>query len=203
MKNTKWFKSNIFSLYDGNFFEELRSYNGIFLEVGAGNGYFLEYLSRNFPEKLIVGIELDIKRAKKAKKRVDRSGYENVIVLSGNAKEILPLFFPNESVDRIYMNFPDPWPRLSSWRNRIFEVSSGLMYTRITKPGGQFFLATDVEYIYNDINETFCNVIGYWVLEDENIIYNFRDTFPGTHFYQKWLGEGRRFFWGVWRKVRF
>ncbi|MGB9638960.1 MAG: hypothetical protein ACPL1F_06695 [bacterium] len=71
------YKDRVFSLLD---YEKVYSIinDKIILEVGSGNGVFLEYLSLKYPENIIFGIELDIKRAKKCLKRIIRNNFSNI-----------------------------------------------------------------------------------------------------------------------------
>jgi tRNA (guanine-N7-)-methyltransferase len=171
----------------------------VILELGSGNGVFLVHLGRTFKDKNVIGIELDIKRAKKCYKRISKEGLENTFVFSGDAKEIIPLFFPSSVVSKTFILFPDPWPKSSTWRNRLFEISSSIMVDRISKVGATFNFVTDVEYIFSEVNELFTKVLGNWDFSDEGL-FEFRKLFVPTLYYEKWLGEGRNFYWGVWIK---
>ncbi|MCX8028942.1 MAG: methyltransferase domain-containing protein [Brevinematales bacterium] len=196
MKN---YTNKIFSLYT---IEELNKFlenDKIILEIGSGNGIFLEYLGKKFVDYSVIGIELDIKRAKKCKNRIQRNSLKNTIILSGDATNILPLFFNNNTVNETYMNFPEPWPRDRNWRNRLYEIGFLSMIDRITKVGGKFHLSTDVEYIYNMTNEIFTKILGNWVF-DEVLSLEYKSTFIPTLYYEKWTLEGRNFWWGVWKK---
>ncbi len=171
----------------------------VVLELGSGNGIFLVHLGKTFKDKNVIGIELDIKRARKCYRKISREGLENTFVFSGNAKEIIPLFFPSSVVCKTFMLFPDPWPKSSTWRNRLFEISSAIMVDRISKVGATFNLITDVEYIFTEVNELFTKVLGNWDFSYDELL-EFRKLFVPTLYYEKWLAEGRSFYWGVWIK---
>lgn len=171
----------------------------IILEIGSGNGIFLEHLAKSHPDKIVLGIELDVKRAKQSKRRIDRNGFSNVYVVSSDAMNIIPLFFPNHCVEKAFMNFPEPWGKEYQWRNRLYELGFMSMIDRITKAGGLFHLATDVEYIYSTVNNILCHVLGNWYLDEKKTL-EFKDNFIPTLYYEKWKSEGRNFWWGVWMK---
>lgn len=196
----KKYKDKIFSLENGDKLFRVLGYDKIILEVGSGNGIFLEYLGKTFADSVVIGVELDIKRAKKCKKKIQRNNLVNTLILSGDITEILPLFFRNSCVDRVYMNFPEPWPKESNWRNRLFEIGFLSMVDRITKVGGKFYLATDVEYIFNTVDEIFTKVFGNWEYRSDLSI-EYSESFIPTLYFEKWREEGRNFWWGVWEKV--
>lgn len=195
----KLFKENLFSLEEKENLVKILETPSIILEVGSGNGIFLEYLGKLFRDSTVIGVELDIKRAKKCKRRIQRNNLNNTFILSGDITEIVPLFFENNSVDKIYMNFPEPWPKEGNWRNRLFEIGFMSMVDRITKVNGLFHLATDVENIFFTTYKILCEVLGNWEY-DEMLSENYKRFFIPTLYYEKWVLEGRNFWWGVWRK---
>lgn len=195
----KRYSDSIFTLASPDGLVETVKKGDIILEIGIGNGSFLEWIARKYSDRTVIGIELDIKRAKKAKRRIDKSKLSNAIVISGDATKIIPLFFPNECVDMTFMNFPEPWDKEYQWRNRLYELGFLSMIDRISKVGGLFHLATDVEYIYDTTNNIFCYVLGNWVLDEKRSV-EYRDNFVPTKYYEKWKSEGRSFYWGVWVK---
>ncbi|MEN2998796.1 MAG: methyltransferase domain-containing protein [Brevinematia bacterium] len=195
----KLYEEKIFSLEEKPKIYEILKTTNIILEIGSGNGAFLEHLGKTFRDKTVIGVELDIKRAKKCKRRIERNNLENTLILSGNAMEIIPLFFRDNSVEKTYMNFPEPWPKSSNWRNRLFEIGFLSMLDRITKPKGHFHLATDVENAFLTTNEILTEILGNWAY-NANLSEEYKNSFIPTLYYEKWLSEGRTFWWGVWEK---
>lgn len=195
----KAYKKSLFSLEDEKKVYEILSNSNIILEIGSGNGVFLEHLGKMFKDNIVVGIELDIKRARKCKKKIERNSLRNTFILSGDAYEILALFFEDGSVERVYLNFPEPWPRESDWRNRLFEIGFLSMIDRVTKKNGLFYMVTDVEKAFLTACEILEKVLGSWRYR-EDLVDKYKSFFVPTFYYEKWLLENRKFLWGVWEK---
>ena len=127
----------------------------LLVEIGFGNGEFLEFLAKGSPDALVVGIEVSQLCAAKGARRVMSAGLENVRLMHGDARFLLRHCFAPQSAQRVYMNFPCPWPKARHAQRRVTVPSfSGLMDYLIA-PGGAFELATDVEWYAKEAAEAF------------------------------------------------
>jgi tRNA (guanine-N7-)-methyltransferase len=114
------------------------------LEIGFGHGHFLYERAVARPDVRLVGLEIKRKWAYLVAQRCARRGLRNVTVWAADARETLPRITTG-SVSRLFMSFPDPW-----WKKRHLKrslVGAALLdeIARILRPGGEFFLQTDVE----------------------------------------------------------
>lgn len=89
------------------------------LEIGFGNGEFLEHLASTFSRGVIFGIEVSLQCTSRAVKRIQRSGLENTRIIMGDARFILGKCFPPEWLHAVYMNFPCPWPKNRHAKRRV------------------------------------------------------------------------------------
>jgi tRNA (guanine-N7-)-methyltransferase len=115
---------------------------GLLVELGSGAGNFLLELARSHPDEHVVGFEIRYKRLVKAARKLDQAGLANAWVIRELAERFTEYFAPG-TIDALYLNFPDPWPKPSQWKKRMFgpELLSDL--TRMLRPGGAFQLKTD------------------------------------------------------------
>lgn len=118
----------------------------VFVEIGFGNGEFLEYLAKTYPDVLIVGIEVSQWCVAKGARRALAAGLENVRVMHGDARFLLRNCFSPESVERVYMNFPCPWPKTRHAPRRVNVPLFADLMAYIVAPDGYFELATDVDW---------------------------------------------------------
>ena len=125
-------------------------FRGIFLEIGFGNGEFLEYLAKTHKDVLIVGIEVSQMCAAKGARRILSSGLDNARIMHGDARFLLRRRFMQESVERVFMNFPCPWPKTRHSGRRVTVPQFADMLNYVLVPGGTFELATDVEWYAKD-----------------------------------------------------
>jgi tRNA (guanine-N7-)-methyltransferase len=176
--------------------EEQAEISGDILEVGPGRGDLLLWLAGNYPEKRLVGIELGNKRYRKLIKRIERLGLTNVYLVRGNARIVVPKHFHTPSFERIYVLFPDPWPKNRHVFYRLLSTEYLLQLCDLLKPGGDIVLATDVQ-LYAD-----------WVIRNTeqvpalknlgspySITYDLIPSGEQTYFEKKWRDEGRDIFY--------
>ncbi|MDH4120298.1 MAG: hypothetical protein OEV94_01145 [Deltaproteobacteria bacterium] len=112
------------------------------VELGSGSGNFLTQLAGLHPQDHLVGFELRYKRLVQAARKLERDGRQRAWLLREPA-EAFPRYFAPQTVDHVYVLFPDPWVKVSQWRNRM--VNSTLLHDIgcALKPGGLFHLKTD------------------------------------------------------------
>lgn len=106
-------------------------YKQCYIELGSGSGMHLIELAKRNPDKLCIGFELRYKRAYKTVEKAERVLIDNLYVLRVDYKYLGQLF-PKESVDGIYVNFPDPWDKRRWHKNRViskafFDVCNDLL----------------------------------------------------------------------------
>jgi tRNA (guanine-N7-)-methyltransferase len=115
---------------------------GTEVDLGCGSGNFLLQRAIHEPRHHHIGFELRFKRLVKSARKLEKDGLTNVWLLR-EAAERFADYFPPASVDRIYVHFPDPWPRPSQWKKRLIGQGFLSDLHRALKPGGELRLKTD------------------------------------------------------------
>lgn len=158
---------------------------GIELEIGCGDGRFLPWLSEQAPDHMVLGIEKEYEWAQKAARRVRT--LDNAEVLCYDAGWLLRQLTGRGTVWAVWMNFPDPWPKLRHAQRRLagqlfFGRLAGLMERH-----GHYHLATDVKE-YADLVRGLLNESPHWEL----LAHSPRaDAGVQTRFESKWIAMGR------------
>jgi tRNA (guanine-N7-)-methyltransferase len=116
----------------------------IWVEVGFGGGEHLIGQALAHPDVLCIGIEPYEEGVAKALVGISEHSLANVRLLMDDSRPFLE-GLAEKSVDRIFVLFPDPWPKPRQRKRRILQASFLDMVARILKPGGEFRFATDVE----------------------------------------------------------
>ena len=114
----------------------------LMVELGSGSGNFLLQLGQLWPQDHLVGFELRYKRLVKSAQKLERAGLNRVWLLREQA-ERFPRYFTPGSVDRVYLNFPDPWPKRHQWKKRLVHPPFLEGLEQALQPGGRFLLKTD------------------------------------------------------------
>ena len=127
----------------------------IFVEIGFGNGEFLQRLSASKDVSLAVGIEVSRWCVSKAARRALARGSENIRLLCGDARYILRHAFERESASGIFMNFPCPWPKRRHTGRRVTRDGFAELLASVLIPGGSFTLTTDVDWYAAETRDIF------------------------------------------------
>ena len=141
---------------------DISKYEKICLEIGIGKGAYIAECARRHPENLYIGIELNKGVVSLATKKIARfekevgKKLENLKVLAYNALELNELFDAH-TVDRIYLNFSDPWPKKKHEKRRLTSDAFLAVYKNILKEGACIEFKTDnrslFEYSLKNMNK--------------------------------------------------
>lgn len=166
-------------------FQKARYFEGIDLEIGAGVGRFAIQRAQAKSERAIIAIEKTNERFTKFFTRVKNHPHlSNLMPIHGEAASVITHFIPEESLDSIFILYPNPYPKLKQrnlrWHNRAFM---GFLLQRL-KSDGILTLATNVEDYYLEALQMMEHTWHLQVQEDRKISPT--ET-PRTHFEKKYL----------------
>jgi len=163
------------------------------IEVGFGMGDSLLEMALKEPKSNFLGIEVHRPGIGKLLRGIAQHNLQNLKIMCHDATEVIANCFDVNSVDRLLIFFPDPWPKKRHYKRRIIQVEFvELLATRLVA-GGLLHLATDwEEYALHMMK----------LLQNESMLTNCADagrfcdasTRPETKFEQR----GRRLGHGVW-----
>lgn len=159
----------------------------VFVEIGFGNGEFLAYLASVYPDVLIVGMEVSQLCALKGIRLALFRRLENVRIMHGDARFLLQRCFTPESVERVYMNYPCPWPKQRHAQRRVTVPTFTHLLKRVLTPGGYFELTTDVGWYALDAA---MSIMKDAIFVAEPIVTN--PVRPlATKYERKWKAQGK------------
>ncbi|TVR12207.1 MAG: tRNA (guanosine(46)-N7)-methyltransferase TrmB [Planctomycetota bacterium] len=152
------------------------------LEIGFGHGRFLSQMAAAHPEEDFLGIEALPIRVTKTAHWSHKRGADNVRLICGDADRLLQQLIPEQSLHRVYILFPDPWPKQRHRRRRLVNRRFLHSLTRCVAPGGRFIFASDT---HNYAMQTLSNLStlpsGLWVnnyAADGGYRFNIPTRFP-------------------------
>ena len=131
--------------YKGKMNTLFKNDNKIHIEIGMGKGKFIvEHAKRN-PDINYIGIEKQDNILARSIKNIE-SGLPNLKILRLNALEIDEIF--SKEIDRIYLNFSDPWPKSRHHDRRLTSKIFLKKYEKIFKNQKSIYLRTDNEELF-------------------------------------------------------
>ncbi|UTP39614.1 tRNA (guanosine(46)-N7)-methyltransferase TrmB [Phenylobacterium sp. LH3H17] len=115
----------------------------VWLEIGFGGGEHMAAQAGRAAEVLIIGCEPFLNGVASAVRHVSEQGLKNVRIQDGDARELIA-HLPDASLERVFILFPDPWPKARHHKRRILQPEVLEDLARVLKPGGRLRFATDV-----------------------------------------------------------
>lgn len=164
------------------------------LEIGTGNGTHFAKLTKKFPERCFLGLELKYKTLVQSIRRSLREGCNNGRMARFRAEGILELFEPEE-INNVYIHFPDPWPKKRHNKNRLIQTTFLESLYTVMRPGSFVEFKTD-DWDYFQWAVKFFRAssfeIGFYT---EDLHHSFRaDSNFVTHFESLFLKKGQPIF---------
>ncbi len=126
----------------GTWAERFGNSNPIRIEIGMGKGKFIHTLAEMNPDVNYIGIEKYSTVLLRAVQKMEENEKPNLIFLRMDA-EMIDSVFASGEVDRIYLNFSDPWPKDRHAKRRLPSRQFLARYDKILKKDGQIEFKTD------------------------------------------------------------
>ncbi len=112
------------------------------LEIGFGGGEHMAEQAARHPGTLLLGAEPFLNGAASALRHIDDRALSNVRLHIGDARDLLAQL-PDAGLQRIFILFPDPWPKVRHHKRRLIQPELVAQLARVLAPGGRLRFATD------------------------------------------------------------
>ncbi len=130
------------ALRRGRWLEGFPEYRSLYVELGCGKGRFTAELAGRLPDTLLLAVEKVPDAMVLAMERARDRDLRNVRFLDIDAARLPEIFAPGE-IDRLYINFCDPWPKSRDAKLRLTAPGFLRLYADALRPGGQIHFKTD------------------------------------------------------------
>ncbi len=167
----------------------LYSFENVDVEIGFGKGDFLVKKAVENPEKTFLGFEISLVSVKNLYKKIKKSSITNIRYTKVDAVVGFQILLKDETVDNIYINYPDPFPKKRDYKRRITREYALQTFAKKLKVGGNIYIRTDHEDFFNftieNLNKFQCFSFQYGKLNVEQ---------PLTKYEKKWLSQGKNLY---------
>ena len=167
-------------------FGKLNEQGSYYLEIGSGKGQFLLDMALKFPKLTFIGVERNVTCCGFTAKKLVENNITNAKLVFADAGQITPSI-NDASVDGIFLNFSDPWPKKRHSKRRLTSESFLAEYYRILKKGAKLIFKTDNYDLFTYSLEIIS--VSSFKLVEANYSYDGKDEFDATTEYEKSFRE--------------
>lgn len=164
------------------------SHAPIFIEFCSGNGAWIAQKALDHPYYHFIAVEMCFERARKIRSKIHNFNLNNLMIVCGEALTFARHYLKNDSIDAVFVNFPDPWPKNRHAKHRLFQKPFVDELSRIVKRGGETtFVTDDPAYSEQMVKVMFDNS-------------SWRSSFADPFYITDWPGYGTSYFDALWRE---
>ena len=142
--------------YKGKWKSLFKNNNPIYIELGCGKGKFIAQLASQNPNNNYIAIDLVDAMLGLAKRNIEEIYKENnldvnnVLITRYDIERIINLFDSNDKIERIYINFCNPWPRGKHHKKRLTHTKQLEKYKTFLIDQGEIYFKTDDNTLFNE-----------------------------------------------------
>ncbi|WP_085125844.1 tRNA (guanosine(46)-N7)-methyltransferase TrmB [Tistlia consotensis] len=114
----------------------------LWLEIGFGGGEHLAWQAARHPEVGIIGCEVFVNGIATLLRALEETGSGNVRIFRDDARRLIEAL-PDACLERVFLLFPDPWPKRRHAKRRFVAPATLDALARVLRPGGELRVASD------------------------------------------------------------
>ncbi len=162
----------------------------IWLEIGFGGGEHFVHMAQRYPKVGIVGCEPYINGVAMLLGKIRKAGVENIAVHPGDARDLFDVV-PDQTFSKVFLNYPDPWPKKRHHRRRFVTPEHLEPLQRVMKQGAELRVATDIpDYVRQTLEQVPRHGFD-WLAENATDWREPWNDWLSTRYEKKALREGR------------
>lgn len=144
-------------IYKNQWLEKFPKNQPLHLELGCGKGNFIANLASRHPEINYIAVDMIEAMLGLSKRNIEKAyegkNPENLFLIRANVERIFEIFGEKDNVDRIYINFCNPWPRGKHNKRRLTHTRQLENYKKFLKKGGEIYFKTDNDELFEASQE--------------------------------------------------
>lgn len=177
------------------------NHNPVTVEYCSGNGAWIVQKAKDEPCRNWVAIERRFDRVRKIWSKIKNEDLQNLVVFCGEGFQLTKEFIPSSSVEEIYINFPDPWPKKRHAKHRIVQSPFVNEIHRVLKIKGAITLVTDDPVYSKQMIEVLQLQPGMEAVNPSPFYVTCMDGYGTSFFDTLWRGKGRAIRYHQYKKA--
>jgi tRNA (guanine-N7-)-methyltransferase len=203
LRNKPWAKDYIIdhahivetepAAWKGNWQKKFTREQPLYVEVGSGKGRFVNELAQNNPHVNVIGIEMSESVIVSGVEKAVEKPKPNLILLQEDVNYLTD-FFEEGEIDRLYINFTDPWPKNRHAKRRLTHEGFLQKYEEVIKRGAEIHFKTDNQGLFEYSLESLTN----YGFQLQNVSLNLHESGMEnnimTEYEEKFFRKGMRIY---------
>lgn len=181
----------------GNWNKDFKNDNDIHLEIGPGKGTFISTIAQQNPNKNYIIVEVETNALVYATRKIRDLDLKNIRVLPIDANK-LESYLSKDEISRIYIHFPNPWPKNRHHKRRLTHPRFLNLYKKFLKKGGEIYFKTDDYPLFEESKEYFKECGYEAIYETNDMPEDFMDNIV-TEYETKWRSQGIKINFGIYK----
>ena len=174
LENAKFYIDNP-EIYKNTWLEKFAKNQPLHIELGCGKGTFIANLASYHRDINYIAVDMIEAMLGLSKRNIEEAYREqepeNLFLIRANVERILDVFGEKDTVDRIYINFCNPWPRGKHNKRRLTHTRQLENYKTFLKNGGEIYFKTDNDELFEASLE-YLEECGFQVLAKTYDLHN-------------------------------
>ena len=167
--------------------EPWRAGRPLWLEIGFGGGEHMAHMAQTYPQVALIGAEPFVNGIAMLLGKIRKAGVTNLRLHPGDVRDLFEVLAPG-SVEKAFLNYPDPWPKTRHHRRRFVTPDYLAALARVMAAGAEFRVATDIpDYVRQTLDEV--PKAGFDLVDEGGAAW---PDWYSTRYEVKALREGRR-----------
>jgi tRNA (guanine-N7-)-methyltransferase len=159
----------------------------VWLEIGFGGGEHLAWQAQQNPNVGLIGAEPYVNGVVKLLSQLERASTSNIRIHTGDARDILEAL-PDASLGRVFILFPDPWPKTRHHKRRFIQMDMLDELARVMKPDAELrFTSDDAGYVEWTLERLMARRDFSWIAARASDWQTRPDDWPATRYEAKQL----------------
>ncbi len=142
----------------------------ITLEIGCGKGHYLSAYAAKFSDEICVGIDLISERVRDGQRRAKNKDADNAFFIKAEALEFLESLPKDVVLEKIFIFFPDPWPKERHHKRRLMQHEFLDYLRQFAHSGSKLYFRTDYTEYFEWTQAVLEENSNWEILEDNSLL---------------------------------
>lgn len=171
------------------------------LEIGCGIGDFAVAMAARHPGWNYLALDFYNKGCLKTCRRAERLELQNIRVVRDEARAFIARCLPKQSLQAVFINCPDPWPKRRQRKRRLVNEQFVRMLAEYLVPGGDLFFTTDFADYGRDVAQMMPRLEPFENMLAPDLWRHDLPEYPRTKYMLKFMAEGKEIYFVHYRRV--